>query len=71
MRTQDIVFKINCNQELNGEDRAFIKEMWGSSSTLKDEKHDLGRCPKCNAVILYKMGHYCHQCGKKIVWHWQ
>lgn len=69
MKTQDIVFKIEHHQELNAEDKTFIKNMWDSDSVVKDEKYKSNRCPKCNIPILYN-GHYCYQCGKKIVMHW-
>lgn len=69
MRTQDIVNKIEYNEEFNDEDKTFIKSMWGSSPLIKSEKYNSDRCPKCNVVILYK-GNYCYQCGKKIMPNW-
>lgn len=67
MRTQDIVNKINSNQQLNQDELHFIAMMWDSTPLIKSEKYNSDRCPKCNEVIMYKSYHYCPKCGKKII----
>lgn len=66
VRTQDIVNKINSNQQLNEDELCFITMMWSSTSLIKNKKYNSDRCPKCDEVIMYKSYHYCPQCGKKI-----
>ena len=67
MRTQDIVNKINSNQQLNQDELQFVSMMWSSTSLVKNEKYNSDRCPKCNEIIMYKSYHYCPKCGKKII----
>lgn len=66
MRTQDIINKINSNQQLNQDELQFIAMMWSSTSLIRNEKYNSNRCQKCNEVIMYRSYHYCPNCGKKV-----
>ena len=66
MRTQDIINKINSNQQLNQDELQFIAMMWSSTSLIRNEKYNSNRCPKCNEVIMYRSYHYCPNCGKEV-----
>lgn len=66
MRTQDIINKINSNQQLNQDELQFIAMMWSSTSLIRNEKYNSNRYPKCNEVIMYRSYHYCPNCGKKV-----
>lgn len=67
VRTIDIVNKLFDNKILSNEEIDFIKDKWSSKMIVKDNKYHSPRCPSCNTIILYKSGHYCVQCGQKLI----
>lgn len=70
VRSRDIVEAIENNRELTDKEKEFIKEKWEPKPLVKSSDYESMRCPSCNTVILYGNGHFCIQCGQKIVLHW-
>lgn len=66
MRTQDVINKINSQQQLSQDELQYISKMWSLSPLIKSPKYNSDRCPNCNRVIMYQSCHYCPSCGEKI-----
>lgn len=67
MRTRDVLDEVK-NSNMSNEAKKFITSKWESSLVNIDKKYGSKRCPCCNTVVQY-VGHYCIQCGKKIICH--
>lgn len=76
MKTKHVVFGLESLKrrsliDSNSQEIAnFVIKKWTSEPLIKDEKYGSMRCPSCNAVINYKTGHFCVECGQKLVLHW-
>ena len=45
----------------------FVINKWTGKAIIKSKKYESMRCPSCNTIINYKSGHFCYQCGQKIL----
>lgn len=67
MRTSEALIEIK-NSNVNNQTKEFIVSKWEPKQLVVSEKYGSKRCPSCNTCITY-IGHYCAQCGQKIVLH--